>query len=545
MSDASDIGIAAKRRVAAIVMTVATAAAIALLAAVAGAAASPRPAAARGAGPRAVALTVARDVGSACPIPFPLFPADNAWNADISALPVDANSADYIAAMGAATEIHADFGTVWNGAPNGIPYVCVAGTQPKVPVDFVEFGGESDPGPYPIPANAPVEGGSSSDGDRHVLVLDVDNQRLYELYHAYPQGDGSWHAGSGAVFDLTSNALRPDGWTSADAAGLPMLPGLVRYDEVVTEGEIDHALRFTVSETQMAYLYPATHFASDSTDPDLPPMGLRLRLKAGIDISGLPAEIRTICRALKKYGMIVADNGGPWYISGAPDARWDDDALHAISQLSGSDFEVVDTRSLEPGAVMVDIGGDVTLREGDALTREGTFSGAASSGWTATVDYGDGSGSLPLALVPPVPAVPPATAGEPGTFSLSHRYADNGRRVVTVTVEGDGGTLGTSRFSATVRNVPPTVRAGRNVTLRAGATLRRLVRLSDPGADTWRARIAWGDGSGVRRLRLGRRTTFTIRHIFSRPGVYGVRVSVIDDDGGHGSRRFLVTVRRQ
>jgi len=473
----------------------------------------------------------ARDLGPNCPIPFSLFPADNAWNTAVDTLPVDPNSADYIARMGAATEVHADFGTVWNGAPNGIPYVCVPGTQPKVPVVFTEYGDESDPGPYPIPSNAPIEGGRSSTADRRVLVLDVDHRMLYELYHAYPQADGSWQAGSGAVFDLASNALRPDGWTSADAAGLPMLPGLTRYDEVVGEGEIDHALRFTVSETQRAYIYPATHYASDSTDPDLPPMGLRVRLKAGVDISGFPPEIQVICRALKKYGMIVADNGGPWYISGAQDPRWDDDALHAISQLQGSDFEVVDTRGLQPGAVVVDAGGDVALWEGDTLTRDGSYADDVSTAWTATVDYGDGDGVEPLALVPG------------GTFSLSHVYADDGTRLVTVTVAGDGGTSGSARFSARVRNVPPSVRAGGGAALRGGVALVCRVRVSDPGADTFRARVSWGDGSAIRRRTLGTRTTFFLRHVFRRPGTYAVAVTVRDDDGGRGVDRFRVVVR--
>ena len=192
--------------------------------------------------------------------------------------------------------------------------MCVSGTQKKVPVSF-DYADKSDPGPYPIPSDAPIEGGPSSDGDRHVLVLDVDHQVLYELYAAYPQSDGSWQAGSGAVFDLGSNALRPAGWTSADAAGLPILPGLVRYDEAVTDGVIDHALRFTVARTQKAYIYPATHYASDSTDPDLPPMGLRVRLKAGFDISGFSPEVQVILQALKTYGMMVADNGSDWYVS--------------------------------------------------------------------------------------------------------------------------------------------------------------------------------------------------------------------------------------
>ena len=232
--------------------------------------------------PRAAADILGPNVA----IPFPLFPTDNPWNTPVDTLPVDPDSAAYLRSIGLDTGLHADFGTVRDGAPNGIPYICVSGTQPKVPVTF-DYADESDPGPYPIPPDAPVEGGPSSDGDRHVLVLDVDHQMLYELFDAWPQADGGWHAGSGAVFDLGTDALRPAGWTSADAAGLPILPGLVRYDEAATDGVIDHALRFTVARTQRASTYPARHYASDSADPDLPPMGLRLRLKASFDIAGL------------------------------------------------------------------------------------------------------------------------------------------------------------------------------------------------------------------------------------------------------------------
>ena len=273
-------------------------------------------------------------------ITFQLFPADNPWNTDISGYPVHPLSSQFIASIGAGGHLHPDFGTVWDGAPNGIPYIVVAGDQARVPVNFY-YPSESDPGPYPIPADAPIEGGPSSTGDRHVIILDATHRMLYELYDAHPAGD-HWEAGSGAIFDLTSNALRPEGWTSADAAGLPMLPGLVRYDEVAS-GEITHALRFTVDETQEAYIHPATHYASSDTNTSLPPMGLRLRLRAGYDISGFPAEVQVILRALKKYGMIVADNGSSWYISGAPDPRWSDDELHMLSQVPGSAFEAVYT----------------------------------------------------------------------------------------------------------------------------------------------------------------------------------------------------------
>jgi hypothetical protein len=266
-----------------------------------------------------------------------VFPSDNPWNTDVSHLPVDPGSQDYVGAVlasGGNTYLHADFG---GGGEYSIPYITVPGTQPPVPVDFVDYGDESDPGPYPIPTGAPIEGGS----DRHVLAVDRDNCRLYEMFAATPAGD-HWQASSGAVFDLRSNQLRPDGWTSADAAGLPIFPGLVRYDEVAS-GHIDHALRFTVSQTQRAYLHPATHWASSSTDPHRPPMGLRFRLKASFDLSTYTGEARVVLDALKKYGMIVADNGSNWYITGAADARWNDDDLNQLKTVPGSAFEVVDT----------------------------------------------------------------------------------------------------------------------------------------------------------------------------------------------------------
>jgi hypothetical protein len=267
----------------------------------------------------------------------PVFPADNAWNRDVSGLPVDANSQHYIdtiLASGTNRNLHADFG---GGGEYGIPYITVPGTQPRVPITYVDYGDESDPGPYPIPTGAPVEGGS----DRHVLAVDRDNCKLYELFGAEPMGN-HWDASSGAVFDLRSNALRPDSWTSADAAGLPIFPGLVRYDEVAS-GHINHALRFTVAQTQRGYVHPATHWASSSNDPNRPPMGLQLRLKAGFNVSGYTGQARVVLDALKKYGMIVADNGSNWFITGAADSRWDDHDLNQLKTIPGSAFEVVNT----------------------------------------------------------------------------------------------------------------------------------------------------------------------------------------------------------
>jgi hypothetical protein len=268
------------------------------------------------------------------------FPDDNPWNTDVSTASVDPASQTLIAACG-QRNLHPDFGTVWQGAPIGIPYLVVDGDQARVPVTFY-YGDESDPGPYPIPADAPVEGGADANGDRHVLVIDRDAWKLYELFDAHPvDGGAAWSAGSGAIFDLSSNELRPAGWTSADAAGLPIFPGLVRYDEAVEQGEIRHALRFTCPRTRRAYVPPARHWASNATDPSLPPMGMRVRLKADFDTSAFPEEVQAILDAMKRYGMLLADNGSGWYVSGAPDARWDDERLGTLKTVPSSAFEVV------------------------------------------------------------------------------------------------------------------------------------------------------------------------------------------------------------
>ena len=278
------------------------------------------------------------------------FTAANAWNQDISAAPVDPNSANLIATIGLTRGLHPDFGAgLYQGAPIGIPYVVVAGTQPKVQVLFGAYADESDPGPYPVPPDAPIEGqmadGSTFGGDRHVLVLDRDANRLYELGNAYPQAGGSWQASGGARFTLDGLVARPTalpGWTSADAAGLPIFPGLARYEEAAS-GAIRHALRFTVNLTRRAYVPPATHWASSSTDVNRPPMGMRVRLKASFVIPGTyTPESKAILQALKTFGMFVADNGSDWYISGAPDPRWNNAKLNSeLGAVKGSDFEVV------------------------------------------------------------------------------------------------------------------------------------------------------------------------------------------------------------
>lgn len=270
-----------------------------------------------------------------------VFPSDNPWNRDISYDPVDSNSVNYIAHMNGGTKfLHPDFGS---DPTYGIPFVVVPGTQAKVPVSF-DYSDESDPGPYPIPTNAPIEGGASSTGDRHVLVLETDTCVLYEMYDSHYVSPG-WQCGSGAIFDLKSNALRPDYWTSADAAGLPILPGLVRYDEVAA-GQINHAIRFTVQSSQKGFIHPATHYASSNTDPNAPPMGLRVRLKAGYDISRFTGAAHVILAAMKRYGMILADNGSDWFFTGASDSRWNDTDLNQLKSVPGSAFEVVSSGTI-------------------------------------------------------------------------------------------------------------------------------------------------------------------------------------------------------
>jgi hypothetical protein len=269
-----------------------------------------------------------------------VFAANNIWNMPVNQLPVAANSATLVNTVGASVTMHADFGSgLYQGAPIGIPFITVSGTQTKYPVTF-QYADESDPGPYAIPLTAPIEGGSASTGDRHAIAIDTDNCILYELWSSYPQAT-SWQAGSGAIFNLNSPTLRPASWTSADAAGLPIFPGLVRYDEIAA-GEIRHAIRLTVPHTLDAYLWPARHQASSITNPAYPAMGQRFRLRASFNISTFPSDVQIILRALQKYGMIVADNGSAWYISGAPDDRWNNDNLSTLRGVLGSDLEAVD-----------------------------------------------------------------------------------------------------------------------------------------------------------------------------------------------------------
>jgi len=271
-----------------------------------------------------------------------VFPSDSPWNQDISSAPVDANSSAIINFIGPSIGLHPDFGSgQYQGSYMGIPYVIVGGNQGYVNINFTAYGDESDPGPMPVPANAAIEGDPNpGNGDRHVLVLDNRSCFLYELYGASVNSNGSWNAGSAAVWDLLANEQRPWTWTSADAAGLPIFPGLVRYDEVAA-GKIQHALRFTLPQSRAAMIPPASHWASNSTNALAAPMGMRLRLKSNFDISPFSANLKVILTAMKKYGLIMADNGSAMYISGAPDSRWDNDDLHNLGQVTASDFEVV------------------------------------------------------------------------------------------------------------------------------------------------------------------------------------------------------------
>jgi len=278
----------------------------------------------------------------------PIFPANNPWNQRVDKLPVSADSAQLISAIGLDAPVHADFGSgKWDGGPIGIPFDVVSKKTPRHRVSF-EYADESDRVRYPIPQHVHIEGGTHATGDRHAILVDKSTCRLYELYDLRRSGH-DWTAGSGAVWNLRSNHLRPAGWTSADAAGLPIFPGLARWDDAA-RGTIDHALRFTASQTRRAYVYPARHYASSSSDRSLPPMGLRVRLKASVNVASFPKQARIVLRALQRYGMILADNGSPWYISGAPNRHWSNDQLHSLGRLTGADFEVVDTSSLpEPG----------------------------------------------------------------------------------------------------------------------------------------------------------------------------------------------------
>jgi uncharacterized protein (TIGR03437 family) len=367
-----------------------------------------------------------------------VFPSDNVWNTPVDKLPVDANSDRYVTTIGASKPAHADFGSgLWDGGPIGIPVVDVPGSQPKVAVTF-DYDSESDHGGYPIPPNVPIEGGPQSTGDRHVLVIDHDRCMMYELYSAYPQPDGSWHAGSGAIFDLNSDALRPAGWTSADAAGLPITPGLVRYDEVAA-GEINHAVRFTAPQTRNMYIWPARHYASDLTNANYPPMGQRFRLKGGFDLSKFSPPVQVILQALKKYGMILADNGSSWYLSGTPDDRWDNDVLHQISQLQGSDFEAVDESSLMADPNSGRVTGAATAPSIGAVVNAASFlPGAIAPGEILSI-FGSGFGSdMSEVKVLFGNVAAPVLFASPGQINLVAPYEIAGQTSIRTMVEING-----------------------------------------------------------------------------------------------------------
>jgi len=283
-----------------------------------------------------------RDFKRDCPI----FPADNPWNTDVSGYAVHERSDAWIDAIGRNAAVSPRFGAPLGSVPHGVPFVQVLADQPRVPITFM-WADESDPGPYPIPPGAPIEAGDDSNDT--VIVLDVDDCALYELIGAERiDGGASWAAEAGAKFDLESNELRPEGWTSADSAGLPIFPGLIRYDELVEDGVIPHALRFSSPAVQSGFIPPARHTPGTDTDPDLPPTGARVRMKASYDCSALSAEAQVVCATLKTYGMLLASRGGAWYLSGAPDERWDDDALAELGTITGDAFEVVDTGEIIP-----------------------------------------------------------------------------------------------------------------------------------------------------------------------------------------------------
>ncbi len=361
---------------------------------------------------------------------FRPFSSANLWNQDISGAAVDSNSTAIINFIGPTVGIHADFGSgQYQGSNIGIPYSIVSGSQAPVNVTFTAYGSESDPGPMPVPGSAPIEGDPNpGNGDRHVLVLDNSNCFLYELYSAFPNGNGTWNAASAAVWDLLNDEQRPWTWTSADAAGLPIFPGLIRYDEVAA-GQIQHAIRFTLPQSRAAMALPATHWAANSTSTNAPPMGMRLRLKSGYDISGFSTNMQVILTAMKKYGLIMADNGTAMYISGAPDSRWDNDDLHTLGHVPASAFEVVQMNTVYTAA---------NIPQGSAPTIK-TFTAtpaSVSSGTSVTLAWDVSNGGYVI-VSPQVGAVRGTSVTvQPGQTTTYTLYATNqyGRSTATVTV---------------------------------------------------------------------------------------------------------------
>lgn len=355
---------------------------------------------------------------------FVPFTSSNLWNTDISSAPVDPNSGSIISNWVGSVNVHPDWGT---DPTYGIPYVVVDGTQPLVNVNLQAYGDESDPGPMPVPANAPVEGGSSSTGDRHVLVLDSGNCFLYELYNSSVNSDGSWNADSTAVWDLTSDEQRPYTWTSADAAGLPIFPGLVRYDEVAS-GKIQHAFRFTLPKTRAAFIPPASHWAGNTSDPTAPPMGMRLRLKSSYDISGFSASMQVILTAMKHYGLILADNGSSLYVTGVSDSRWGSD-LESLKTVPATAFEVVQMNPIYTSA---------NYPTGAAPTI-GSFTASAthvSSGGNVTLSWSVSNADYVIVSPGPGALRDNSVVENPTATTTYTLYATNqyGRTTATVTV---------------------------------------------------------------------------------------------------------------
>jgi hypothetical protein len=410
-------------------------------------------------------------IGATCTV----FPANNIWNTAVDQLPVAPNSSTYVNTIGAGTGVHPDFGSgLYAGGPIGIPFITVPGTQTKYPATFT-YADESDPGPYAVPLTAPIEGGSASSGDRHAISIDTDNCILYELYAAYPQ-TSSWQAGSGAIFSLGSNALRPSGWTSADAAGLPIFPGLVRFDEIVA-GEIRHALRFTVPQTQRAFVWPARHYASSLTAAQYPPMGVRFRLRANFDISGYSQTNQIILKALKKYGMMIADNGSAWFISGAPDSRWDNTDLHNLGAVHGSDFEVVDVSGLmvdpNSGQALQSSAVSVTVTPATASVQINTtqqFNAIVNNSTNQTVTWSVSASGGAInsttgfytapASVPAGPVTVTATSStSPAVSGTATVTVTNPPPPVSITISPTSATVRVNRtraFTATVQNASDT-----------------------------------------------------------------------------------------
>jgi hypothetical protein len=399
----------------------------------------------------------------------PVLPSNNIWNTAIDTLPVLSNSSTMVNTIGANRGFHADFGAAtWDGGPIGIPFITVPGSQATFPATFL-YADESDQKPYAVPLTAPIEGGANATGDRHAIAVDADHCILYELYRAFPQSS-SWTADSGVVIDLKSNALRPAGWTSADAAGLPILPGLLTYDEV-QRGEIKHAIRFTVPQTRREYVWPARHAASSLTGTQYPRMGERFRLKAGVNISGYPADVQVILRAMKKYGIILADNGSAWYISGAPDPRWNDDHLHMFGQLLGSNFEAVDATVLQidpNSGAAVQNGVSVTVTPSTASVRAGHFQAfsaavmGASGGVTWSVDDTVGGNAVVGTIDSSGQYLPPSTVPNPSTVTVRATSiavpTASGAASVTILASPHitsitPSPLGTGNFSMTVTGV--------------------------------------------------------------------------------------------